>query len=99
MSVRVAMPALAAEYDDCPTEPRIPAPDEVLTMRASTGDPVALARSRHHAAAWRDTQKWPFRCTRTTASHSSSEHDTNMRSRTKPALLTTTSRPPNTSTA
>ena len=96
ISVSVAMPALADEYDDWPTDPRMPAPDDVLMMRASTASP-AFDRSRHQAAACRDTQKWPFRCTRTTASHSSSEHDTNIRSRTKPALFTTTSSPPNTS--
>ena len=57
-------------------------------MRASTGAP-ALAWSRQWAAAWRATQKWPLRCTRTTASHSSSAALANMRSRTKPALFTT----------
>ena len=75
-----------------------PAPELVLMMRASSLSP-ALARSRQCAAAWRATQKCPFRCTRTTASHSSSEVLTNMRSRTKPALLTTTSSRPNASSA
>ena len=63
-------------------------------MRASTARP-ALAWSRQWAAAWRATAKWPLRCTRTTASHSSSAALANMRSRTKPALFTTASRPPN----
>ena len=63
-------------------------------MRASTLAP-ALAWSRQWAAAWRATAKWPLRCTRTTASHSSSAALANMRSRTKPALLTTASRPSN----
>src|ERR671918_538026 len=67
-------------------------------MRASTGSP-ALERSRQCSAANRPTAKWPLRWTRTTASHSSSPEDTNMRSRTNPALLTTTSSPPKASTA
>ena len=62
-------------------------------MRASGARP-AFDSLRQCSAAWRARQKWPFRCTRSTASHSSSPHDTNMRSRTKPALLTTTSRRP-----
>ncbi len=38
------MPPLAAEYAPWPTLPMSPAPDDVLTMRASTGSP-ALARA------------------------------------------------------
>jgi hypothetical protein len=62
-------------------------------MRASTVRP-AFDSARQWSQAWREMQKWPFKWTRSTASHSSSEHDTNMRSRTKPALFTTTSRRP-----
>ena len=75
-----------------------PAPEVVLTMRACTSSP-ALVRSRQCCTAQRLGAKWPFRCTRTTASHSSSVADTNMRSRTTPALLTTTSSRPNASMA
>src|SRR5581483_6970421 len=81
------MPAFAAEYADCPTDPISPAPEDVFTMRASTGAPDAFASSRQCAAAWRATQKWPFRCTRTTASHSSSEALANIRSRTNPCVV------------
>ena len=34
------MPPFAAEYAPCPTLPMRPAPDDVLTMRASTGSPA-----------------------------------------------------------
>ena len=67
-------------------------------MRASTSSP-AFDRSRQWATAWRVGAKWPFRWTRITASHSSSEVLANMRSRRKPALLTSTSSRPNASTA
>ena len=55
----------------------------------------ALACSRQWAAAKRVGTKWPFRCTSTTSSHSSSVIDTSMRSRRMPALLTSTSSRPN----
>src|SRR5215212_6311691 len=67
-------------------------------MRASTSSP-AFDRSRQWAAAWRVGQKWPFRCTPTTASHSASDIENTIRSRRMPALLTSTSRRPNASTA
>src|SRR5574338_384505 len=87
------MPAFAAAYALCPTLPCSPAPELVLTMRASTARP-AFDSARQWSHARRETQKWPRRCTRTTASHSSSEQLTNMRSRTKPALFTTASSRP-----
>ena len=43
-------------------------------MRASTARP-AFDSARQWSQAWREMQKWPFRWTRSTASHSSSEHD------------------------
>src|SRR5258708_737564 len=75
-----------------------PAPEGVLTMRASTASPF-LAHARQYTEAWRVTAKWPFRCTRMTASHSSSLVVKSMRSRTKPALFTSTSRRPKVSIA
>src|SRR3954454_7040894 len=60
---------------------------------------AAFDWSRHHPAACRKVQKWPRRCTRMTASHSSTDIVVSMRSRRKPALLTSTSSPPNDSTA
>src|SRR3954465_928023 len=70
-----------------------PAPDDVLMMRASTSSP-ALERSRQCAEACRSGQKWPRRCTRMTASHSSTDIPASIRSRRKPALLTSTSSRP-----
>src|SRR5262245_17680879 len=65
---------------------------------ASTFSP-ALERSRQWTQTCRDAAKCPFRWTRTTASHSSSDAFTNIRSRRKPALFTTTSRRPKESIA
>ena len=67
-------------------------------MRASTGRP-AFFSSRQNAAAWRATKAWPITWTRIVASHSAASELTNMRSRTMPALFTTTSSPPKVSTA
>ena len=75
-------------------EPRSPAPDVVVTIRASRGLP-ALCSSRQYPIAWRTGQNSPRRCTRITASHSSTDMFTIIRSRTMPALHTTVSRPPN----
>ena len=76
-------------------EPRRPAPDDVVTIRASRGLPGLAAASRQYPIAWRTGQNSPRRCTRITASHSSTDMFTIMRSRTMPALHTTVSRPPN----
>ena len=92
------MPAFAAEYVACPIEPCSPAPDEVLMTRATRWRP-SLASARQYAPACRSGAKWPLRCTRMTASHSSSEVLTSIRSRTNPALLTRMSSPPNVSIA
>ena len=92
------MPAFAAEYAPWPTAPMSPAPDDVFTIRPSTSAP-SLACARHHSVAWRVVAKWPLRWTRITASHSSSPVVNTMRSRRKPALFTSTSRPPNVSIA
>ena len=54
---------------------------------------------RQWAAAWRVGTKWPLRWTRMTLSHSSSVMLTSIRSRRIPALLTSTWRSPNASTA
>ena len=59
----------------------------------------ALAWSRQYDAACRIVAKWPLRCTRITASHSSSAALTSIRSRRNPALFTSTSSPPNVSIA
>ena len=59
----------------------------------------AFIRSRQYAAACRDVANVPFRCTLITESQSSSVIENNIRSRRIPALLTTTSRPPNVSIA
>src|SRR3954468_2861536 len=67
-------------------------------MRASTSSP-ALDRSRQWADACRSGQKWPRRCTRMTASHSSTDIPASIRSRRNPALLTSTSSRPYVSTA
>ena len=67
-------------------------------MRPSTSSP-AFDRSRQCAVAWRVAQKWPFRWTATTASHSASDIEKIIRSRRMPALFTRTSRRPNVSTA
>ena len=80
------MPALAAEYVVWPIEPCIPAPEEVLMTRATRWRP-SLASLRHQAPACRSGAKWPLRCTRITASHSSSEVFTSIRSRTKPGVV------------
>src|SRR3954452_23646588 len=66
--------------------------------RASTALP-AFAWSRHHPAACRSVQKCPRRCTRMTASHSSTDIVVSIRSRRNPALLTSTSSRPNASSA
>ena len=92
------MPAFAAEYAPWPTLPINPAPDDVLMMRASTGAP-AFDCARQYSLACRVGAKCPLRCTRMTASHSSSAAVNNIRSRRKPALLTSTSSPPNVSSA
>src|SRR5579862_5823250 len=78
--------------------PARPAPELVLTTRASTVSP-ALTRSRQWLAAWWIVAKVPFRWTRMTASHSSSCMLTIIRSRTMPALLTSVSRRPHWATA
>src|SRR5579871_3601434 len=78
--------------------PARPAPELVLTIRAATGAP-ALACARQWSTAWRVVANVPLRCTRITASHSSSAIDTIMRSRTIPALLTTVSSRPHRSIA
>ena len=93
------MPALAAEYAPWPTLPMSPAPDDVLTMRRVDRRRRPSTAPRQYSVAWRVGAKWPFRCTRITASHSSSLVVNTMRSRTKPALLTSTSSPPNVSIA
>ena len=92
------MPALAAEYAAWPTDPRMPAPELVLMMRASTGSP-AFAWSRQWAAACRADGEVALEVHAHHASHSSSATLANMRSRTKPALFTTASSPPNDSRA
>ncbi len=76
----------------------MPDTDVVLMTRASFVAP-AFARSRQYTAAWCVGAKVPFRWTRITASHSSSVIVKIIRSRRIPALLTSTSRPPNRSTA
>ena len=70
----------------------------MLTMAARGWRP-ALDSSRQYTAAWWVVAKVPFRCTRTTASKSSSDMEKSMASRTMPALLTSTSSRPNSSTA
>ncbi len=67
-------------------------------MRALFDSP-ALARSRQYAAAHRAGANVPRRWTLITASHSSAVMFTSMRSRRMPALLISTSRRPNDSTA
>ena len=94
-----AIPPLAAEYAPWPTLPMSPAPDDVLTMRRVDRRRRPSTGARQYSAAWRVAAKWPFRCTRMTASHSSSLVVKSMRSRTKPALFTSTSSPPNVSIA
>ncbi|MNR47488.1 hypothetical protein D3C85_1665930 [compost metagenome] len=79
-------------------EPCKPAPELVLIIRASTLAPP-LACSRQYFTAWLEMQKWPLRCTATTASQSASLRLANMRSRQMPALLTTTFRSPKVSMA
>src|SRR6478609_4019029 len=96
--VSAAMPALAALYAPWPTLPMRPAPDDVFTTRASTAIPDFCC-SRQNAPAARVGAKCPLRCTRITASHSSSDVLTTIRSRRNPALFTSTSRPPNASIA
>jgi len=81
-----------------PTLPCRPAPELVLMMRASTVSP-ALDLARQYAAACFMVAKWPLRCTAVTASNSSSVALANMRSRTMPALFTSTSSVPYVSTA
>ena len=67
-------------------------------IRASTGSPD-LDCARQYAAACRMVAKCPLRCTAMTASNSSSLVLANIRSRTMPALFTSTSSPPKVSTA
>jgi hypothetical protein len=67
-------------------------------IRASLVSP-ALTRSRQYSAAHRMGANVPRRWTRITASHSVSVMFTSIRSRRMPALLTSTSRPPNVVTA
>ena len=59
----------------------------------------ALDSARQYSTARFTGQKVPRRCTRITASQSSTVMFTNMRSRTMPALVTTVSRPPKVSMA
>ncbi len=66
---------------------------------AARGWRPALDSSRQYTEAWWVVAKVPFKCTRTTESKASSVMEKSMPSRTMPALLTSTSRRPNSSTA
>ena len=71
----------------------------MFTIAASTGAPVSFDFCRQYDAANRLVVKWPLRWTAMTASHSASSMLKLILSRRIPALLMTTSRPPNVSTA
>ncbi len=71
----------------------------MFTIRPYTGASAALDRARQCAAAKWVVLKWPFRWTRITESHSSSDIEKTIRSRRMPALLTRMSSCPNSATA
>ncbi len=67
----------------------------MFTIRPYTGPFAALDRARQCADAKWVVLKCPFRCTRMTESHSSSDIEKTIRSRRMPALLTRMSSFPN----
>jgi len=71
----------------------------VVPIFAFTGSPVSFDVARQYAAAKREGAKWPLRWTSITASHSASSMLKLILSRRMPALLMSTSRRPNVSTA
>ena len=71
----------------------------MFTIRPYTGPPARLLASRQYAVANRVVTKCPRRCTRSTVSHSCSDIEKIIRSRSTPALLTRMSSRPYASSA